>query len=90
MPFASPVRDDIAFRAAALAIFDKAVPPNSRLNVRLIGFGVTNFCNAPDDGQPSLFEVAADADREKHERLSDALDILRSKGLLNRLGVAEK
>ena len=84
MPFDAPVRDDIAFRAAALALFDQAMQ-QSRIpgtSYRLIGFGVTNFTDAPDDGQPSLFDAPGDTKRKKRERLSEALDILRDKGLL--------
>ena len=83
MPFDAPVRDDIAFRAAALALFDQAMPPNraSGTAYRLVGFGVTNFTDAPDDRQPSLFDAPDDALRKKRERLSDALDILRDKGI---------
>ena len=83
-PFAAPSRDDIAFRAAALALFDAAMPPRraGRAAIRLVGFGVTNFADAPDDGQPMLFESPDSAARERRERLSDALDALRDKGLM--------
>ena len=84
MPFDAPVRDDIAFRRAALALFDQAMPPDRLPGAayRLIGFGVTNFTAAPDDGQPTLFDAPGDATRRKRERLSDALDLLRGKGLM--------
>lgn len=82
MPFDSPARDDMAFRAAALALFDQAMPPSTwKGSIRLIGFGVTNFSDAPDDGQPSLFDSPDDVIRKKRERLSDTLDSLRDKGL---------
>ena len=81
-PFDAPARDDIAFRKAALDMFDRVVPPTSRMSVRLIGFGVTNIVDAPDDGQPTLFETADDSLRKKRERLSEALDALRDKGLI--------
>ena len=59
------------------------MPPNraSGTAYRLVGFGVTNFTDAPDDRQPSLFDAPDDALRKKRERLSDALDILRDKGI---------
>lgn len=77
-PFASPARDDLAFREAALKLFDTE-PTGS---VRLIGFGVTNFQSSPDDGQPDLF-ASPDGDRRiRNERLSEALDALRNRGLL--------
>ena len=84
MPFDAPARDDIAFRSAALALFDQAMPPRGAhgKSCRLIGFGVTNFTDAPDDGQPSLFDEPDDASRKKRERLSDALDALRDRGLI--------
>ena len=82
IPFDAPARDDIAFRKAALELFDRVIPPGCSMNVRLIGFGVTNFANAPDDGQLALFETADDLRRKKRERLSEALDSLRDKGLL--------
>ena len=81
-PFDSPARDDMAFRAAALRLFDQAMPPSSRRSVRLIGFGVTNFTDAPDDGQPSLFDAPDDERRKKRERLSEAIDALRDRGLM--------
>ena len=84
MAFDAPARDDIAFRAAALSLFDQAFPPRRQCTnaYRLIGFGVANFTSAPDGGQPSLFEAEGDARREKRERLSAALDVLRDKGLM--------
>ena len=81
-PFAHPVRDDIAFRAAALSLFDRAWPEDGkRQSVRLIGFGVANFQSTPDDSAPSLFADPADEAREKRERLSLALDALRDRGI---------
>jgi len=87
MPFAPPARDDIAFRKAALALFDQALPPSrSRPNmsrpIRLVGFGVANFTGDPDGGQLSLFEDGRDELRVRHERLSEALDALRGRGLV--------
>ena len=84
MPFDSPARDDIAFRAAALTLFDQALPARQKPSraYRLVGFGVANFTDAPDDGQPTLFDAPDGSKREKRERLSDALDALRSRGLM--------
>ena len=76
MPFDAPARDDISFRERALALFDKT----DLKSVRLVGFGVTNIQDSPDDGELSLF---AGTDRERpdrRERLSSALDSLRDKG----------
>jgi len=76
-PFDAPVRDDISFRAKALELFDRE-PIGS---VRLIGFGVANFQNTPDAAGPSLFDSPDDERRKKLERLSEALDALRDRGL---------
>jgi len=77
-PFAQPSCDDIALRAAALALFDDVWHDQS---VRLIGFGVTNFTDSPEATQLSLFEEPDDAKREKRERLSRTLDALHDRGL---------
>lgn len=80
MPLPQPSCDDIAFRKAALALFDAEWPPTRRMKpVRLIGFGVTNIQTTPGDGEPLLFADSTDQEREKHERLSAVLDKLRSK-----------
>jgi len=79
LPFARPARDDVAFRAAALALFDR----ERITRVRLVGFGVTGFVATPHgDETPQLFEDESDVEREKRERLSDTLDGLRARGLL--------
>ena len=83
-PFPHPARDDIALREAALALFDEAWPasgPSSRRSARLVGFGVTNFTDAPDDGG-WLFEDSESMRRKKRERLSEALDSLRERGII--------
>lgn len=88
MPFDAPVRDDIAFRRAALELLEQAVPAGRAGEggwfppIRLIGFGVANFAEAPDDGQMMLLADPKDERREKRERLSEALDALRAKDLL--------
>ncbi len=82
-PFPEAARDDIAFREAALALFDREWPPGRRHKpVRLVGFGVTNFQDAPDDLGPTLFETPDEEARKKRERLSATLDSLRDKGLI--------
>jgi len=86
--FDRPARDDIAFRKKALALFDEAWPTDEPTRsrskaVRLVGFGVSNIVHSPDeDAAPSLFADPDDAARERRERLSDALDELRDRGLL--------
>ena len=85
MSFDAPVRDEIAFRRKAIELFDTVWPTNKQARlgssaIRLIGFGVTNIQQRPDNGeQPSLFTCAEDAERQKRERLSDTLDSLRSR-----------
>ena len=87
-PFNRPARDDIAFREKALALFDEAWPENEPTRkfskaTRLVGFGVSNIVQSPDEGAaPSLFADPDNAARERRERLSDALDALRDRGLL--------
>ena len=83
-PFPRPSRDDMSFRAAASALFDEAWPERAAPYgaVRLVGFGVSNFRDAPDGGQPSLIVSPEDAMRERRERLSGALDSLRERGMM--------
>ena len=89
MPFESPARDDIAFRAAALSLFDREWPARTTGRtrregpfVRLIGFGVTNFQDEPDSSGPMLFADPSYESRKKRERLSETLDALRNRGLM--------
>ena len=83
-PFAHPARDDIAFREAALALFDREWPAGRKpKTIRLIGFGVTNIQDSPGDDEPSLFANPEDETRKKRERLAETLDNLREKGLLS-------
>ena len=78
IPFDAPARDDISFREKALALFGR-----EKIGlVRLIGFGVTNIQDTPDVDGPSLFAAPEDERRKKRERLSDALDVLRKRGLM--------
>jgi len=73
-PFETAVCDDFSFRAMALRLFDaeKLIQP-----VRLIGFGVSGFCDGRRE-QLSLFDDAPAA-REKRERLCRTVDALREK-----------
>lgn len=89
LPFPMPSRDDIAFRQAALELFNLAFPDSalnlkpqpSTFSTRLIGFGVTGIVDSPEvTDQLSLFENPDEKSREKHERLSEALDSLRERG----------
>ena len=89
MPFESPARDDIAFRAAALTLFDREWPLHATGKtrrpdpcIRLVGFGVTNFQGEPESSGPMLFADPSDESRKKRERLSETLDALRNRGLL--------
>ena len=80
-PFPKPSRDDITFRALALQLFNEALPPSAlapKSSYRLIGFGVTNIQDSPDD-EPSLFPDPDDEKRRKRERLSETLDALRDR-----------
>jgi nucleotidyltransferase/DNA polymerase involved in DNA repair len=76
-PFDAPARDDFAFRAKALGLLER----ERTGAVRLIGFGVTNIQNSPDESA-SLFPGDDDVRRGKRERLSEALDVLRNHGIV--------
>lgn len=90
MSFESPARDDITFREKAIALFDELWPETETHRAgesaaRLIGFGVSNIRNSPDeDLQLNLFaENSGGAEkRKKRERLSETLDNLRKRGLI--------
>ena len=75
--FDAPARDDFSFREKALELFDR-----ERFGaVRLVGFGVTNIQETPDAPGLELFPDPGDARRKKRERLSEALDDLRERGI---------
>ena len=76
-PFDAPARDDISFRKKALELFDR----EKTGSVRLVGFGVTDITVDPPAAEPSLFADPEDERREKRERLSEALDALRDRGI---------
>ena len=81
-------RDDMTFRHKALELFDEEWPevsvlPSGRQNtaakrsVRLIGFGVTDIVDSPEDPEPTLFGPDPRiAERLKRERLAAALDAI--------------
>ena len=78
--FELPARDDITFRHLMLDLFDKEWPPGRRRIVRLVGFGVTDITDTPEDPQPSLFGPSPLAEQmKKRERLAAALDALAAR-----------
>ncbi len=73
--FEFAARDDITFRHQALALFDEEWPEGAARTVRLVGFGVTNIVDRPDEPEPDLFGPDPKlARRLKRERLAEALD----------------
>ena len=77
-PFDAPARDDFAFREKALELLER----ERTGAVRLVGFGVTNIQDTPGDDVPALLPGDEDIRREKRERLSEALDTLRNRGIM--------
>ena len=88
--FDLPARDDMTFRHKALELFDAewpetAMTPSGRpatlkRKVRLIGFGVTDIVDAPEDPEPTLFGPDPRvAERIKREKLSAAIDALHAR-----------
>ena len=81
-------RDDMTFRHKALELFDEEWPeisvlpsgrqnPAAKRSVRLIGFGVTDIVDEPEDPEPTLFGPDPRvAERLKRERLAAALDAI--------------
>lgn len=84
LPFEIAARDDIAFRAKALELWDMARKElgNRYSVIRLVGFGVTNIVNTPETDEGWLFRPEGDENREKRERLFDAIDRLHNQGLI--------
>lgn len=88
--FDTPSRDDITFREKAVALFNELWPKNETFRsgnaaTRLIGFGVTNICNTPEENfQLELFDNKnSDTEkRKKRERLSETLDNLHKRGFI--------
>ena len=77
-PFDTPARDDISIRRKALELFDR----ERFESVRLIGFGLADIRNSPDGNAPELFTDPCTERRKRNERLSEALDDLRRRGLM--------
>ncbi len=78
--FDAPSRDDITFREKALELFDRERNVGT---FRLIGFGVTNIENEPRLAEALLFGDEGETKRKKRERLSEAMDSLRERGLID-------
>ena len=77
--FDFPARDDMTFRRLMLSLFDREWPEGVCRTVRLVGFGVTDIVSSPP-ASDSLFPTPQEADRERRERLSEALDALHASG----------
>jgi nucleotidyltransferase/DNA polymerase involved in DNA repair len=76
-PFDAPVRDDISMLRKAVELFER----EKTESVRLIGFGLSDIVETPEDHSFELFADPADELRQRREKLSDALDKLRERGL---------
>lgn len=72
--FETPACDDFTFREMAMRLFGREKTEGRA--VRLIGFGVTGL-SSERISQPTLFGYDDDARREKRERISHALDLIR-------------
>ena len=88
IPFSRAASDTFSYREAALRLMDSLLHEERGLlkqegclrdPVRLIGFGVSHFCDTPPPAQQDLFaSPASDAAVEKREALSHTLDRLRT------------
>ena len=76
-PFGNPVRDDLSIRRKALELFER----ERFESIRLIGFGLADLTTNPDGNAPELFADEESERRKRNERLSEALDDLRRRGL---------
>ena len=79
--FPLAARDDISFRHMALGLFDREWPEGASNTVRLVGFGVSDFRDTPEEPEPELFETPLSdlaGKMRKRERLSAALDAIES------------
>jgi DNA polymerase-4 len=76
--FETPVRDDISIRRKALELFER----EKFTAIRLIGFGLADITGSPPENGLSLFSNPDDERLKRYERLSDALDSLRKRGLV--------
>lgn len=72
--FETPACDDFTFREMALRLFGREKTEGRA--VRLIGFGVTGL-TSERMSQPTLFGYDDDEKRDKRERISRALDLIR-------------
>ncbi len=80
--FPLAARDDISFRHMALGLFDREWPEGASNTVRLVGFGVSDFRDTPEEPEPELFETPLSdlaGKMRKRERLSAALDAINSR-----------
>ena len=80
--FPLAARDDISFRHMALGLFDREWPEGASNTVRLVGFGVSDFRDTPEEPEPELFETTLSdlaGKMRKRERLSAALDAINSR-----------
>ncbi len=81
LSFPEPTRDDIALREIAKQLFNEVYPPALMMNVRLIGFGVSNIQNHPEEDEGWLLtNDKKKCAREKRERISDVVDALKARG----------
>jgi len=77
--FPLAARDDISFRRMALSLFDREWPEGAANAVRLVGFGVCDFRDEPEEPGEELFETPLSGladEMRRRERLSDALDAI--------------
>jgi len=80
--FPLAARDDISFRHMALGLFDREWPEGASNTVRLVGFGVSDFRDTPEEPEPELFDTPLSdlaGKMRKRERLSAALDEINSR-----------
>ena len=77
--FPLAARDDISFRHMALGLFDREWPEGASNTVRLVGFGVSDFRDSPEEPEAELFATPLSdlaGKMKKRERLSAALDAI--------------
>ena len=80
--FPLAARDDISFRHMALGLFDREWPEGASNTVRLVGFGVSDFRDSPEEPELELFDTPLSdlaGKMRKRERLSAALDEINSR-----------
>ena len=87
--FPLAARDDISFRHMALGLFDREWPEGASNSVRLVGFGVSDFRDSPEEPEAELFATPLGDLAEKmkkRERLSEALDEIKRRRSASRTG----